>query len=83
MFEAILQEGETIVMNDVGFYCGDGKTAAIKEGMLVLTNKRLLVLKTKAAEARRLLFLQPLWSVLLSSSHKPPAWPLVSSRPLY
>ena len=47
MFEAILQEGETIVMQDIGAYCGDGKTAAIKEGMLVLTNKRLLVLKNK------------------------------------
>ena len=48
MFEAILQEGETIVMQDVGAYCGDGKTAAIKEGMFVLTNKRLLVLKNKS-----------------------------------
>ena len=45
MFEAILQEGEQIVMQESGIYCGGAATAAIKEARIVLTNRRILVVK--------------------------------------
>jgi len=47
MFDQILQEGETIVLHESGAHCGDGATAAVKVGQILLTNKRLLVLKKK------------------------------------
>ena len=49
MFEQVLQDGENIVMHEEGIHCGDGAVAAIKAGHLVLTDRRLIILKSKAA----------------------------------
>ena len=47
MFEKVLQAGETIEKQEDCTYCGDGAMAAVKNGAVALTNKRLIVCKKK------------------------------------
>ena len=50
MFENILQSGETIEMQEDCAYCGDGAIAAVKNGHVLLTDKRLIVCEQAGAK---------------------------------
>ena len=46
LFEKVLQDGESVVMQEDGIYCGDGKVAALNPGHIVLTDRRIFVCKS-------------------------------------
>lgn len=45
MFEKILQADEKIELQEEGIYCGDGAVASVKQGYVILTNKRFVICK--------------------------------------
>ena len=48
MTEQILQDGETIVLQELCDYCKDGTFAVVNTGDVILTNKRFIILKSAA-----------------------------------
>jgi hypothetical protein len=49
MFEKILQDGETVELQENCDYCGDGALAMVNTGWAVLTNKRFIICKDQGA----------------------------------